>query len=109
MHEDLSWLLPGRHGTPAEVVPRIQFICQHQPDLFAALLLLVASHQGLPREILAAAVKQCRHDLDDLSREDVAGLLTAVLNGGRDGFEAVLRARRKSARKSGGLGAWVKD
>lgn len=109
MSEDLNWLLPGRHGAPAEVLPRIQFICQHQADLFSAMLLLVATHQGLPREILAVAVKQCRSDLDDLSREDVAGLLMAVLNGGRDGFDAVLRARRKSARRSGGLGAWVKD
>lgn len=109
MAEELSWLLPGRHGTPAEVLPRIQFICQQQADLFSALLLVAATHQGLPREILATAVKQLRSDLDDLSREDVAGLLTAVVNGGRDGFDAVLRARRKTARKSGALGAWVKD
>lgn len=109
MADALGWLLPGQHGTPAEVLPRIQFICQQQPDLFSAMLLLVATHQGLPREILAAATKQCRSDLDDLSREDVAGLYTSILNGGRDGFDAVLRARRKSQRKSGGFGAWVKD
>lgn len=105
----LSWMLPGRHGAPAEVLARIQLICQQQPELFSAMFVVLATHQGLPREILAAATKQCRSDLDDLSRDDVAGLYTSILNGGRQGFDAVLRARRKGERRGGGLGAWVKD
>ncbi len=109
MSELLNWMLPGQHGAPAEVLPRIQFVCQQQPDLFSAMFLLLATHQGLPREILAAATKQCRNDLDDLTRDDVAGLYTSILNGGRQGFDAVLRARRKGERKTGGFGAWVKD
>ena len=109
LDEALRWFLPGQHGTPGEVLPRIQFVCQNQPDLFSAMLLLLATHQGLPREILAAATKQCRSDLDDLTREDVVGLYTALLNGGRQGFDAVLRSRRKGERKTGGFGAWVKE
>jgi hypothetical protein len=107
--EDLRWLLPGQHGLPAEVLPRIQFICAQQPDLFAAMFLLLATHQGLPRDILAAATKQCRSDVDDLTREDVVGLYTSILNGGKQGFDAVLRSRRKAERKTGGFGAWVKE
>jgi hypothetical protein len=107
--EELRWLLPGQQGAPADVLPRIQFICAQQSDLFSAMFLLLATHQGLPREILAAATKQCRTDLDDLTREDVLGLYTSILNGGKQGFDAVLRSRRKAERKTGGFGAWVKE
>jgi hypothetical protein len=105
---ELAWLLPGAQAGPAEVLPRVQAICTAVPDLFGAMFLLLATHQGLPRELLAAATKQFRSDLDDLSRDDVSALYTALLNGGRQGFDAVLRSRRKGERKGGGL-SWVKE
>ncbi len=103
-----TWMLPGTPQGPAEVLPRVQAICAAVPDLFGAMFLLLATHQGLPRELLAAATKQFRSDLEDLSRDDVAALYTALLNGGRQGFDAVLRSRRKGERKGGGL-SWVKE
>lgn len=106
--DELAWLLPGTPQGPAEVLPRVNAICAGVPDLFGAMFLLLATHQGLPRERLAAATKQFRSDLDDLSRDDVAALYTALLNGGRQGFDAVLRSRRKGERKGGGL-SWVKE
>ena len=41
-------------------------------------------------------------------RDDVVGLLTAIWNGGRSGFDAVLRTRANSPRGGGGL-SWVKE
>jgi hypothetical protein len=105
---EVDWIVPGQHGAPAEVLLRIQALCQQVPDLFSLMLALLATHQGLPREILAVATKQCRNDLQDLSREDVTGLYTGILNGGRQGFDAVLRAKRKGEKRSGGL-SWVKE
>lgn len=102
------WVLPGRHGSPAEVMQRLRAICEQVPDLFDAMLLLLATHQALSRDILAAATKNCRSDLQDLSAADVGSLYVALANGGRQGFDAVLRARRKSGR-SAALGAWVKE
>jgi len=107
--DDWRWVLPGQQGNPAEVMPRIRAICEQLPDLFDAMFLLLATHQGLPREILAAATKQCRGDLGDLGRDDVVGLYTSILNGGRQGFDAVLRAKRKDRRSGSALGAWVKE
>ncbi len=107
--EGWTWLLPGRQGSPAEVMPRIRLICEQTPELFDAMFLLLATHQGLPREILAAATQACRRDIADLSREDITGLYTSILHGGRQGFDAVLRSRRKEKRGSSGLGAWVKE
>lgn len=106
---DAAWWLPGRHGQPAEVLPRVQAICAAIADLPACMLLLMATHQGLPRDILAAVTQQFRPDLADLTRDDVIGLYTALQNGGRQGFDAVLRSRRKGERRSAaGLG-WVKE
>jgi len=106
---ELAWLLPGAQIGPAEVLPRVQALCARYPDLFNAMFVLLATHPGLPREILAAVTKQFRSDIDDLNRDDVVGLYTAILNGGRQGFDAVLRSRRKGERKSAaGLG-WVKE
>jgi hypothetical protein len=39
-------------------------------------------------------------DAESLSPEDLQGLLTAALNGGRQGFDAVLRTRKGGERKS---------
>jgi len=108
---EAAWVLPGRQGTPAEALARIGVICGGMPDLFGALLAVLGTHQAVAVPILAAAVKQFRPDVADLSTDDVAALLTAIRNGGIQGFEAVLRSRRKSERKAGGFkwGADTKD
>lgn len=100
--KEAGWILPGRHGTPAEALARIEVICAGMPDLFAALLAVLGTHQSVAFGILAAAIKQFRPDVADLSNDDVASLLTAIRNGGIQGFEAVLRSRRKAERKAGG-------
>ncbi len=104
---DLGWIAPGCHGAPAEALARIRAICALMPDLHGAILAVLGTHQGLSREILAAAVRQCRADAQALEPKDVQALVTAVATGGREGFDAVLRARSKDKRR-GGLG-WVKE
>ncbi len=105
---EAAWILPGRQGAPAEALGRIGVICGGMPDLFGALLAVLGTHQAVSVAILAAAVKQFRADLADLSNDDVAALLTAIRNGGIQGFEAVLRSRRKGERKGGGF-PWGTD
>ncbi len=105
--DELAWFTPGQHGSPAQALARIRAICQAVPDLHGAMFAVLGAHQALPRDILAAALQQARPDLAGLRREDVAALLTAIWTGGREGFDAVMRARKKGERKSG-LG-WVKD
>jgi hypothetical protein len=95
---DLTWIAPSQRASPADALARIQAICEACPELFSAMLAVYATHQGVPREILAAAVKQFRRDTDSLSRDDVVSLLTALWNGGKQGFEAVLRTRRNPPR-----------
>ncbi len=108
-HADvLAWLLPGHRAAPAEALRRIQALCAAWPDLHAALFVVMASHQALPRDMLAAAVKQFRSDLDPYSREDVVSLLTAIWNGGKSGFDAVLRTRANSPKKGNNL-SWLKE
>ena len=107
--DELSWLQPGHRAAPADALRRIQVLCATRTDLFAAMLLVLGTHQELPRDMLAAAIKQFRADLDPYSREDVVGLLTAIWNGGRSGFDAVLRTRANSPRKGGGGLSWVKE
>lgn len=106
--DPLGWLLPGHRAAPPEALRRIQALCAAWPDLHAAMLVVLATHQELPRDVLAAAIKQCRSDLDAYTREDVVSLLTAIWNGGRSGFDAVLRTRANSPKKGGGL-SWVKE
>ncbi len=72
------------------------------------MLAVLATHQAVSREILALAILQFRTDTADLNKDAVVGLLTSVVQGGRPGFEAVLRARRKAERKAVAL-PWVKD
>lgn len=106
----LDWLRPGYRAAPAEALRRIQLLCGAWPDLHAAMLLVLACHQELPRDMLAAAIKQFRPDLDAYTREDVVSLLTAVWNGGKSGFDAVLRTRAATQKKGGGGGlSWVKE
>lgn len=108
-HADgLCWLMPGHRAAPAEALRRIQALCAAWPDLHAALFVVLATHQELPREMLAAAVKQFRTDLDPHSREDVLSLLTAIWNGGKSGFDAVLRTRANSPKKGNNL-SWLKE
>jgi hypothetical protein len=112
-HEDdadpLGWLAPGHRAAPAEALKRIQLLCGAWPDLHAALLIVLATHQELPRDRLAAAVKQFRPDLDPYTRDDVVSLLTAIWNGGKSGFDAVLRTRAHSPKKVAGGLSWVKE
>ncbi len=103
-----AWVLPGHRATPAEAMLRIQGLCAAQPDLFSAMLTVLATHQGVPRDVLAAAIKQFRPDLDPYSRDDVQGLLVAIWNGGKSGFDAVLRTRAGAPKKVGGM-SWVKE
>ena len=72
------------------------------------MLAVLATHQAVSRDILALAILQFRADTSDLNKEAVVGLLTSVVQGGRPGFEAVLRAKRKGERKAAAL-PWVKD
>ncbi|KQY89220.1 hypothetical protein [Pelomonas sp. Root1444] len=62
--DTLAWVLPGRRTAPAEALKRIQLLCGAWPDLHAAMLVVLATHQELPRDMLAAAIKQFRADLD---------------------------------------------
>lgn len=104
----LGWLSARECGTPAETLARIRAMCERLPDLYAALMAVQSTHLALPRDIMAAAIKQFRRDTDNLTRDDVAGLLAAGWNGGRQGFDAVLRTRRDGAgRPKGALPAWL--
>jgi hypothetical protein len=98
-HSELAWMLPGASTTPAAAVARIDTICNAHGDLFAALFAVLATHPQVPREHLAVAVRQFRRDLDELTPADTTALLTSVWNGGKSGFDAVLRSRRKGDRK----------
>lgn len=105
----LAWLMPGHRAAPADALARIQSLCAAWPDLHAAMFVVLATHQELPRDMLAAAIKQFRPDLAPYSAEDVVSLLTAIWNGGRSGFDAVLRTRAASPKKGAGGFSWVKE
>ena len=107
--DGLGWLLPGHRPAPAEALRRIQALCAAWTDLHAAMFTVLATHQALPRDRLAEAIKQFRPDLDAYTREDVVGLLTALWNGGRSGFDAVLRTRANAPKKGAGGLSWVKE
>ncbi|MFT7721512.1 MAG: hypothetical protein QM788_01560 [Roseateles sp.] len=107
--DPLDWLRPGHRCAPAEALRRIQLLCAAWPDLHAAMLTVLATHQELPRDMLAAAIRQFRPDLGAYTQEDVVGLLTAVWNGGKSGFDAVLRTRASAPKRGGGALSWVKE
>jgi hypothetical protein len=107
--DELAWLQPRQRVAPAEALRRIQALCSARPDLFAAMFLVLATHQDLPRDMLAAAIKQFRADLDAYTREDVVSLLTAIWNGGRSGFDAVLRTRAGAPKKGAAGLSWLKE
>jgi hypothetical protein len=105
---EVAWVLPTDSSLPAESLPRIGALCAAYPDLYSALFAVLGTHGRLPRDVLAMAVKHYRADAADLSREDMVALLTSVWNGGRSGFDAVMRSRRKSERKSAAL-PWASE
>ena len=51
-----DWLLPAHRVTPADALRRIQALCVAWPDLHAAMFVVLATHQTLPREVLAVAL-----------------------------------------------------
>lgn len=104
---DWSWLGPQHRAAPADAMARIEAICTLHPDLPTAAWVVLAMHQGLPREVVAAALKRHRHDLDAFEVADVASMLNAMVNGAREAFEAVRRTRRSAQRSSPGGLAWV--
>lgn len=105
---DLDWLAPNHRAAPADALVRIRRLCELHPDLHGAVLAVMATHPAVPREILAAALKQFRRDADALSQDDVMGLLTALWNGGRQAFDTVLRTRKTAERRAAAL-PWVAD
>jgi hypothetical protein len=97
-----TWLLPSGQGDPAACLQRIRWICQNVADLHSAVFTVVATHPGVPRDRLAEALRLHRPDLRAHNAADVHSLINGLWNGSRDGFDAVLRTRKNSERKSGG-------
>jgi hypothetical protein len=104
----VPWLAPNHQGSAKDSLKRIGVICQAFPDLFSAMLVVLATHQGAPREALAATVRQLRPDAAELTQADIEGLMTSILNGARQSFDAVLRTRKSAKRPAAPL-AWVKN
>ncbi len=96
---ELGWMAPGHVATPSKALVRIQFICEMHTDLFTALFTVVATHPNVQRAILASAVSRFRPDVSTYSQDDIVGMLNAIVNGGKQGFEAVLRTRKTAGRK----------
>jgi len=101
--EEMPWLTPERQSDPRGSLRRIREICARCEDLYPAMQAVLAMHPNVSRDILAAATKKFRRDLDLLSVEDITGLLVAAWNGGQQGFDAVLRTRKGSERKVAAL------
>jgi hypothetical protein len=104
----LQWLTPDHRGAPAETLERIRFLCAMHAELFHAVWIVMATHQGLPREILAAAIRKYRSDAESLSQEDIVGLMQASMNGARQAFDAVRRTRRNAPRTVSAL-PWASE
>jgi hypothetical protein len=96
---ELDWVAPTHRATPTEALPRIEAMCRLIPELYGAMSAVQSTHLGLPREIIALAIKQYRRDTDALTQQDVVGLLTSLWTGGREGFDAVLRSRKSGGRR----------
>jgi len=105
---ELDWMAPHAVPSPQEALPRIRALCERSPDLFGALFVVAATHPGVPRPLLAEAVRQCHPEAADLSAEDIAVLFTALHTGAREAVEAVLR-RRSGRQRTAGAMSWVKD
>lgn len=107
--DDVGWIAPGARNTPAQSLQRIKALSAMFPDLFSAMFVVAATHVPIPRERLALAIKQFRRDADTLSQDDLAGLLTSLVNGANQAFEAVLRTRKGAERKVSAALPWGKD
>lgn len=104
INPEIAWLDFSVQPAPSQAMTRIRQLCEMQPDLHRACLLVLATHQSVPRPILAAALQGMRPELRAMSVESVNGLLTALWTGGQQGFEAVLRTRKSpQIRVSAGL------
>lgn len=107
-NNEVEWIGPAARSTPGQALRRIKALCGRFPDLYSAMAVVAATHPTVSREMLAMAIKQFRRDTESLSKEDVMGLLVSIVNGGSQGFEAVLRTRKNSERKTASL-PWGKD
>ncbi|MDC8785425.1 BAR domain-containing protein [Roseateles koreensis] len=107
-NNELAWIGPNASYTPAQALRRIKALCLRYPDLFNALFTVAATHPTVPREMLAMAIKQFRRDTESLSNDDVVGLLTGLVNGSNQAFDAILRTRKGADRKASAL-PWGKD
>ena len=101
--DDAAWIAPTARNPPARTLARIRVLCGMFPDLYSAMFAIAATHVTVPRERLAQAIKQFHPDAAPYSVEDLAGLLVAIVNGGNQAFEAILRTRRGNERKGGGF------
>lgn len=104
----LLWMSPRQPPAAKESLRRIRALCSYWPDLYEAMQAVLATHPLVARDILARAIKRCRRDTDVYSVEDVTGLLISAWNGGRHGFDAVLRSRKQAERKVVAT-PWVKS
>ena len=104
----LDWMLPGARNAPADSMHRIRPCAPPTPTCSRPLITVLATHQGVPRELLAVAIKQCRPDLESFSRGDVSQLLIAAWNGGKSGMDAVHRARSSKGKRSSASLSWVR-
>jgi hypothetical protein len=93
--QDMSWMSPSHRPVPAQALSRIKSICHHFPELCSAIQAVGATHISVPREVLAMALKKFRKDLDPYDTKEVVSLLTAIANGGRSGYDSVLKNRKK--------------
>jgi hypothetical protein len=105
---DVRWLSPDGSVAPKDALRRIRAICTIFPNLFGAVFAVLATHQGVPRQALAAAVKTFRSDTSALSEADVAALFAGLWNSGREGFESILRTRKGGGKPKASAPAWVK-
>lgn len=100
MAVQLDWLRPDAGADPVACLKRIRWMCDQVPDLASLVLLVGATHQGVPRARLAAALHHCRAELATMPEADVLSLVNGLLNGARDGFDAVLRSRKGANRRA---------
>ena len=93
--QDMAWMAPTHRAVPSVALGRIKSICQHIPELFGAMQAVGATHSAVPREALAMALKKFRADLDPYECKEVVTMLAGIANGGRSGFDSVIRNRKK--------------
>lgn len=104
----VAWLLPGKAPHPAEALQRIQALCRALPDPYTAVITVLVTHPSVPWDLLAPTLQRFRPDLAGYAREDMVALLTAAWNGGKSGFDAVMRTRANAPKRTGGF-SWVKE